>query len=398
MTSDSRTRQPSELQPTVHGPEQASDGPGTDDVARQLSVILSSSRFRRSPVLRRILRFVIEETARGGRGTLDASAIARGALDKGESFRSSRDASVRVAMNRLRTALALYYATEGAADHVVIEMEPGSNRPVIAFRSADQTADAACEAMAILEAYQEIITPKASALALRALRAALKAQPDNPQLLAAYTDICLDAYKFQLGTVERPLNEAAGSLERAQLLDPQNPAVRFQCGMFALVHDELAAAARCGRELVRDCPTDPAIVLGGAWLLAHTGDPTQVAQDHDLRLPEDSSLPGWMNHARFLASYQAREYEAALSAAIDFGMPHFFWGAIDKTAALAQLGLRDAARRQLTRLLDLNPHLVENPRWHLGHHIKHRDTLEHVLEGLARAGLGTRSFPTPQRL
>jgi tetratricopeptide (TPR) repeat protein len=398
MTTDSTSEQPSGLQPVKPRPEPASGGPSTDEVARQLSVILSSSRFRRSPVLRRILGFVIEETVRGDRGTLDATAIARGALGKGDGFRSSRDASVRVAMNRLRTALALYYATEGAADDIVIALEPGSNRPVIAFRSTDQTADPACEAIVIVEAYQEIITPKASALALRALRAALEAQPDNPQLLAAYTDICLDAYKFRLGTVERPLEEAAGALERAKMVDPQNPAVRFQCGMFALAHDELAAAAQCGRELVRDYPTDPAIMLGGSWLLAHTANPTRVARDHDLCLPEDTSLPGWMNHARFLASYHAREYEAALSAAIDFGMPHFFWGAIDKTAALAQLGLRDAARRQLTRLLDLNPHLVENPRWHLGHHIKHQGTLEHVLEGLCRAGLGTGSFPTPRRL
>jgi len=174
--------------------------------------------------------------------------------------------------------------------------------------------------------------------------------------------------------------------------------VRFQCGMFALVHDELSAAAQCGRELVRDWPTDPAIVLGGCWLLAHTGDPNQVAQDHDLCLPEETRLPSWMNHARFLASYHAREYEAALSAAIDFGMPHFFWGAIDRTAALAQLGLADAARRQLKRLLDLNPHFAGNPCWHLGHHIKHQDTLEHVLEGLGRAGLGSRSFPTTRCL
>jgi len=263
MTSDSRSKQPPELQPREHCSEQVTDGPSADDVARQLSVILGSSRFRRSPVLRRILKFVIEETVRAGRGTLDATAIARGALGKGDSFRSSRDASVRVAMNRLRTTLALYYATEGAADHVVIEMQPGSNRPVIAFRSTDQPADPACEAIAIVEAYQEIITPKASALALRALRAALKAQPDNPQLLAAYTDICLDAYKFQLGTVERPLEEAARTLEHAESLDLQNPAVRFQCGMFALVHDELTAAAQCGHELVRDYPTDPALALGG---------------------------------------------------------------------------------------------------------------------------------------
>ena len=101
-----------------------------------------------------------------------------------------------------------------------------------------------------------------------------------------------------------------------------------------------------------------------------------------------------MNHARFLASYHAGDYQAALGAAIDFGMPHFIWGAIDRTAALAQLGLLDAARAQLTRLIDLNPHFVENPRWHLNHHIKHHDTLEHVLEGLRKAGLGSRSFPT----
>jgi hypothetical protein len=167
--------------------------------------------------------------------------------------------------------------------------------------------------------------------------------------------------------------------------------------MFALIHDHFTDAAEYGRRLVCDYPTDPALVLGGSWLLAHTEEPNLVARDHDLRTPEGSDLPGWMNHARFLVSYHAGQYQAALSAAIDFGMPHFFWGAIDRTAALAQLGLLDAARAQLTRLIELNPHFADNPRWHLRHHIKREDTLEHVLEGLGRAGLGTRSFPTPRR-
>ena len=76
-----------------------------------------------------------------------------------------------------------------------------------------------------------------------------------------------------------------------------------------------------------------------------------------------------------------------MGAAMNMGMPHFFWGPLERAASLAQLGILPAAKQQLSRVFSLNPDFAANPRWHLSHHIKHEDTLEHVLEGLGKAGL-----------
>ena len=57
------------------------------------------------------------------------------------------------------------------------------------------------------------------------------------------------------------------------------------------------------------------------------------------------------------------------------------------TAALGQLGLEKAARTELKRMCGLNPQFGDNPARFLSSYIPRRHVMEHVLEGLEKAGL-----------
>jgi hypothetical protein len=94
-----------------------------------------------------------------------------------------------------------------------------------------------------------------------------------------------------------------------------------------------------------------------------------------------------LHHPNFLAFYHRGDYESALSSAIAFGMPDFFWGPLERAAALAQLGMSKAARTELRRAVRLNPQLSEEPRRFLSSYIPNKEVLEHVLGGLEKAGL-----------
>ncbi len=359
---------------------------GVEDVERQLARILDSDQLRRSPMLRKILRFVVEQALRGD-DVPDATAIAVGALGKSPSFRSSQDASVRVAMNRLRTVLELYYSKEGASDDIVIRLQAGSCRPTFALRGPNTVPDLVKDALSLAEAYQEIITREANSFVLRALKSALKSQPENPLLLAGYTDMCLDAHKFQFQTLERPLDQAIWALEQATAIEPDNPAVVFQQAMMAMEHQDLATVTELGKQLIRQESDDTAAVCRGVFLLAQIAPSTPVQEAFRPEPMDAAARPGWLHHAPFLHAYHRQEYESALGAAMNFGMPHFFWGPLERAAALAQLGILPIAKQQLSCAFSLKPDFAVNPRWHLSHHIKHEDTLEHVLDGLGKAGL-----------
>lgn len=357
-----------------------------DDVARQLAAIFGGSRFRGSPALRRILLLLVEETLLGSGGRLDATVVARRALGKGAEFRSRRDSSVRVAMHRLRTALELYYAGEGAADDIVIGLPPGSYSPTFTVRTPGSPFDPVSDAIQLAEAYQEVLSPSMNARVIRVLRPLLASRPDDPVLLAIYGDVCLDSHKFGFDTVRNAIGEAHRAIEGALAVAPESPVVRVQCGMLALADEDLAHAKTIGLGLMHD-RADPVSEAIGRFLVAQAMGGASPGD-----LPGPDALPevtvfSWVHLTRFLDAYLAGDYEGALAAATDIALPHFFWGPVLRAVALAQLGLKMASRRQFSRGIALNPKFASNPRWHLAHHIKNEDALGMVLEGAKKAGL-----------
>ncbi|ULQ55556.1 hypothetical protein KJS94_12965 [Flavihumibacter rivuli] len=95
----------------------------------QLERILRFGEFRKSPILSRFLRYIVEAVIEGKSESLKEYTIATNVLRRGKEFNPQFDAAVRIHAVRLRKALRAYYDQEGVNDPIIIEVPTGGYIP-----------------------------------------------------------------------------------------------------------------------------------------------------------------------------------------------------------------------------------------------------------------------------
>jgi serine/threonine-protein kinase len=111
-----------------------------DAILAHLARVLASNAFggaERSSVL---LRFLVERTIDGDGERLKEYTVGAEALGRGAAFDPRTDPIVRAEASRLRARLERYYADEGRADDLIIELPKGTYVPTFAAREAAATA------------------------------------------------------------------------------------------------------------------------------------------------------------------------------------------------------------------------------------------------------------------
>lgn len=106
-------------------------------VEEQLTRILASDAFLRSPSLTRFLRFTVEESLQGRAHELKESVVGAEVFQRGASYDPGIDPIVRVQARKLRLRLKEFYETEGRNDGLVIDLPKGGYAPVFRFRNDD---------------------------------------------------------------------------------------------------------------------------------------------------------------------------------------------------------------------------------------------------------------------
>ncbi len=100
---------------------------GFNNILRaEADAVLSKPVLRRSPVLSKLLRYLVEETANGRAEKLKSFVVATEALGRPDSFDAASDSSARVQMVRLRKTLENHYAQHGPFNELCIYLQPGS--------------------------------------------------------------------------------------------------------------------------------------------------------------------------------------------------------------------------------------------------------------------------------
>jgi hypothetical protein len=95
-------------------------------VRSELERILASRCFEQAARSSKFLRFVVGETLAGQGDRLKGYTIAIEVFGRSQDFDAQSDPLVRVEAGRLRRRLTEYYADEGRADSVRIELPRGS--------------------------------------------------------------------------------------------------------------------------------------------------------------------------------------------------------------------------------------------------------------------------------
>jgi hypothetical protein len=117
----------------------------TPDVRKQLvERVAASETFQRSRRLRDLLLFLGERAAQDPDRAVSEEEVAAAVFGRGADFDPTSDTLVRVQISQLRQKLLIYFATEGAAEPVVIELPKGSYIPL--FRERDLASSPGPEA------------------------------------------------------------------------------------------------------------------------------------------------------------------------------------------------------------------------------------------------------------
>ena len=105
-------------------------------IEQQLERILASSAFRQSRRRSQLLRWSVERVLGGNTEPAKEHEIGIAVFGRAESWDPRIDPIVRVEFNRIRQKLREYYATDGAADPVIVEFPSRGYVPALKAREA----------------------------------------------------------------------------------------------------------------------------------------------------------------------------------------------------------------------------------------------------------------------
>lgn len=123
-------------QATAPGASQQNNRVPEELVRQELNRVLASHEFHSSKRSQDFIRYVVEHTLTGRADTLKERTIGIDVFGRSTSYEPSDDATVRVKAGEVRKRLGLYYAGQGAADPVRIELPAGTYIPEFRWTNA----------------------------------------------------------------------------------------------------------------------------------------------------------------------------------------------------------------------------------------------------------------------
>lgn len=232
--------------------------------------------------------------------------------------------------------------------------------------------------------YTRILNAELHAEARELLERAIELDPMSADAHALLANIYLAEHRFDMNPKSNPVGRALVHALAATRLDPENAYARCWLGIvhfFRFENDKFDTEVRLALDLN---PSDPETLADAGHYYAFMGE-----FERGVELSKRARLlnplhPGWYYFADVRLHYHQKDYEEVLHDVQKIGLPHFYWTHLFAAAAKGQLGHADAAA-SVERIFGLKPDFsakAELRKWNAA-----PDDLEHVLEGLRKAGL-----------
>jgi TolB-like protein len=254
------------------------------------------------------------------------------------------------------------------------------------LRSKSEDALTPHEAALRAFTYFERVTPEEHAVVRRILERAVREAPDYADCWAMLSIMYSVEFADDFNPEPNPLDRALAAAERAVQLAATHALGHYALAFVYFLRKEIASFRAEAEKALALNPMDGSI-MGILGVLENcAGELERGCQMVEAAMqlnPNHSALFRW---ADFTKAYAEGKYAKAFECAVRINMPNYFYAYSARAAALGQLGRREAAEKELRELLALRPDFAtaarrEYSKWH------DSDTVEHMIEGLCKAGL-----------
>lgn len=250
-----------------------------------------------------------------------------------------------------------------------------------------QSHSSSYDALLRLHFYNSCFSAKAYHEARKAIEIAVKADKNNARIWAAFAEITGDGYAHGFTDVDRDtiITQALNAARHAISLDRTDDYAYWTLAVTAIEARDRDAAISAAESMIKLEPPPSTHALAG-WTLALAGQWERGLEILHKNMEVLQLYPGWLHHAPFLNYYRQGKYQDALGEAMKVNVPMLVWDPVERAAALGQLGKTDAAKIAVKEITSLHPDFAGNPRRYLDCFIMQDDLVDHLIEGLIKAG------------
>jgi TolB-like protein len=272
---------------------------------------------------------------------------------------------------------------------------PHSMSAVVRAKNAEQLSP--YEAVLRTFSYFERLTPEEHAEVRRILEAEVREAPDQSDCWAMLSMLYRGEYALGFNPQPDSLGRAHAAAHRAVETAPSNSLGHYALAATLFFQKDLHAFRSAAEHAIALNPMDGSSIAFMGTLIAFSGDWDPGCAMVERARQLNPHHAGWYNFAACFNAYNKGEYRAALDAAYKIKMMGYYLTFVARAAALGQLGEHELGRTAVKELLALRPSIAKSAREDLGKWLG-PELVEHVIDGLRKAGLAIESATVPARI
>jgi len=244
--------------------------------------------------------------------------------------------------------------------------------------------------------YQRIYSIGNYNKALSSLQNIVKVHSDHAVAWAMLGELYLDGIALGKTKGDDPMSQAFRCVMESLRIDPHCQQAWHTLTLVHLFKKDKTACREAALQCIQLNPNCSEIVSGVAIMLICAGYYEEGFQILEKAVKLNLHHSWWINGGFSIYYLHKKEYDKALTWAEKMNAEETFWNPLLKCVALFYLNKKQAARKQLTKLLLLQPSLSENIRTLLSNFLLNDELIEHIISGLEKTGLNEINEHSPK--
>ena len=265
----------------------------------------------------------------------------------------------------------------------------------VTLRDRDPETLTPYEAMVRGLGYLESLTPEEHRLSLSALLRAIKKEPNHCGCLAILSMIYADGYLWGFCEDEKSADLGVAYAKRAVDIEPSDGLAHYALTWAYSVRREIPEFRAAADRALELNPWDGGMQAGIGMFLAYSGEWEKGCALIQQAMQLNPRHPGWYWLPLAMNAYRGKDYSQARDYTLRANLPGFFRTYMMFAMVQGQLGNRDEAAEALDQMLAMNPDFADHARQELEKWYAEPAFIEHVLDGLRKAGFRERVAALP---